>query len=76
MVYSLSYRRPSRISSSQESLSGEEKQKSINESFYSHSSGMSNGIPEALSFDKILNGGTCPVGLFRGLEDTFSAHNA
>ncbi|KAI9657467.1 MAG: hypothetical protein M1821_003149 [Bathelium mastoideum] len=60
MVYSLVYRRPSHVSSSGESLSGEEKQKSISESFNSHSSGMSHGIPEALSFDKIISGGTCP----------------
>lgn len=63
MVYSLAYRRPSRVShvSSRESLSGAEKTKSIHESVHSGSSGMSHGIPEALSFDRIIAGGTCPV---------------
>ncbi|KAF2262318.1 hypothetical protein CC78DRAFT_318856 [Lojkania enalia] len=60
MVYSLSYRRPARVVSSRDSLSGEEKQKSINESVNSGSSGMSHGIPEALSFDRIIAGGVCP----------------
>ncbi|KAK4900554.1 hypothetical protein LTR27_002270 [Elasticomyces elasticus] len=62
MVYSLSYRRPSRqtSSSSSESLNGDEKQKSINDSITSGSSYMSNGIPEALSFDRIISGGVCP----------------
>ncbi|KAK5174884.1 uncharacterized protein LTR77_000020 [Saxophila tyrrhenica] len=60
MVYSLTYRRPSHVSSSGDSLSGEEKQKSVNESLSSGSSGMSHGIPEALSFDRIMSGGTCP----------------
>ncbi len=61
MVYSLTYRRPSQVSSSGDSLSGEEKQKSVNESMSSGSSGMSHGIPDALSFDRIIGGGTCPV---------------
>lgn len=64
MVYSISYRRPSRIShisSSRTSIDGTEKQRSIDESIKSSSSGMSHGIPEALSFDRIIAGGTCPV---------------
>ncbi|KAK3616794.1 hypothetical protein LTR56_025725 [Elasticomyces elasticus] len=62
MVYSLSYRRPSRqtSSSSSDSLNGDEKQNSINDSITSGSSYMSNGIPEALSFDRIISGGVCP----------------
>ncbi|WPG97622.1 Hypothetical protein R9X50_00040200 [Acrodontium crateriforme] len=60
MVYSLSYRRPSHRTSSCESLSGEDKQKSINESIESGSSTVSSGIPDALSFDRIIAGGTCP----------------
>jgi len=60
MVYSLTYRRPSRATSSNNSISGDEKQSSINESITSGSSCMSNGIPEALSFDRIISGGTCP----------------
>ncbi|KAF1999091.1 hypothetical protein P154DRAFT_577244 [Amniculicola lignicola CBS 123094] len=59
MVYSLTYRRPSRVSS-RGSLNGDEKQKSINGSVNSGSSGLSHGIPEALSFDRIISGGTCP----------------
>ncbi|KAF1991658.1 hypothetical protein K402DRAFT_416935 [Aulographum hederae CBS 113979] len=60
MVYSLLYRRPSHVSSSRASLSGEEKQKSITDSVGSGSSGMSHGIPDALSFDRIIAGGVCP----------------
>lgn len=63
MVYSLAYRRPERVSrsSSAASFTGETKQRSIHESVHSGSSGMSHGIPEALSFDKIIAGGVCPV---------------
>ncbi|KAF1917162.1 hypothetical protein BDU57DRAFT_517674 [Ampelomyces quisqualis] len=62
MVYQLNYRRPERVShpSSAASLSGETKQKSIHDSIHSGSSGMSHGIPEALSFDRIIAGGVCP----------------
>ncbi|KAF3050520.1 hypothetical protein E8E11_008782 [Didymella keratinophila] len=61
MVYNLTYRRPQRHStSSSESVSGEHKQLSIHESVRSSSSGMSHGIPEALSFDRIIAGGVCP----------------
>ena len=63
MVYPLTYRRPERVSrpSSAASISGETKQKSIHDSIRSGSSGMSHGIPEALSFDRIISGGVCPV---------------
>jgi hypothetical protein len=63
MVYSLAYRRPERVSrpSSRDSINGNEKQRSIDESIKSSSSGMSHGIPDALSFDRIISGGTCPV---------------
>jgi len=61
MVYSLSYRRPSHVPASRDSLSGDEKQKSINDSITSGSSCMSQGIPDALSFDRIVSGGVCPV---------------
>jgi len=64
MVYNLTYRRPQRHStSSSESVSGEHKQLSIHESVRSGSSSMSHGIPEALSFDRIIAGGVCPVSL-------------
>jgi hypothetical protein len=66
MVYPLNYRRPERVSrpSSVASISGETKQKSIHDSIHSGSSGMSHGIPEALSFDRIIAGGVCPVSKF------------
>jgi len=68
MVYSLSYTRPPYQSStnssegSRTSLDGQTKQKSIDESIKSASScSMCAGIPEPLSFDRIIKGGTCPV---------------
>lgn len=59
MVYSLTYRRPPHVASSNASVNGEEKTRSIGGA--SQSSGMSYGIPDALSFDRIISGGTCPV---------------
>ena len=69
MVYLLSYRRPAHVESSRASIETEKsgKQESI-------SSGAScpYGIPDALSFDKIIGGGTCPVSLFfRGHLSTY-----
>lgn len=65
MVYNLTYRRPasqSSATSSTDSLAGEQKQNSINESIKTTSScSMLNGIPEQLTFEKIVYGGTCPV---------------
>ncbi|ORX97358.1 hypothetical protein BCR34DRAFT_167289 [Clohesyomyces aquaticus] len=75
MVYSLNYRRPSRVSSARASIDGREKQKSINESVNSGSSGMSHGIPEALSFDRIIAGGVCPVRYFRHAQLKLSKRN-
>ena len=65
MVYSLSYRRPGRVTlpDNASAVSNETKQETIRGSLTSGSSGMSNGIPEALSFDNIIAGGTCPVRL-------------
>ncbi|EME49510.1 G protein signaling regulator like protein [Dothistroma septosporum NZE10] len=60
MVYALTYRRPSHVTSSRASLNGDEKQKSIQESVSSGNSCMSHGIPAALAFDRIIDGGTCP----------------
>lgn len=65
MVFALNYRRPSHVSGSGASISGQEKQLSINESVNSDNSGLSGtstGIPGPLSFDRIIAGGTCPVG--------------
>ena len=66
MVYSLTYRRPRHVDSARASVSGDEKTKSIGESSMDTqvsggSGGMSMGIPDALSFDRIIAGGTCPV---------------
>ncbi|KAL9108040.1 MAG: hypothetical protein Q9227_007146 [Pyrenula ochraceoflavens] len=60
MVYSLTYRRPRYVSSSATSVISEKSEHA--ESTHSGSSGSSSpyGIPEALSFDKIIAGGTCP----------------
>lgn len=62
MVYSLKYRRPS-YRDSRDSIVLGSKQKPINESISSNSEQISNGIPSALSFDRIVSGGTCPVRL-------------
>ena len=62
MVYSLTYRRPPYVGSARASFSGDEKPKSLGESTIGSSgSGVIAGIPDALSFDRIINGGTCPV---------------
>lgn len=57
MVYSLAYRRPAYVSSGA-SINSE---KSENAESVTSKSSCPYGIPEALSFDKIINGGTCPV---------------
>lgn len=69
MVYSLTYRRPPHVDSARASVLGDEKTKSIGETSIDSqasggsggSGGMSFGIPDALSFDRIITGGTCPV---------------
>ena len=64
MVYSLNYRRPSqvdRLDTIRHSVNGAEKHKSISGSVKSGKPAMSNGIPDALSFDRIIAGGVCPV---------------
>ncbi|KAL1636395.1 hypothetical protein SLS58_009814 [Diplodia intermedia] len=63
MVYSLTYRRPLSIWSVPASEhSNDEKKRSLDESITGRSqhSGMAHGIPDALSFDRIIAGGTCP----------------
>ncbi|KIV95523.1 hypothetical protein PV10_03167 [Exophiala mesophila] len=57
MVLSLNYRRPAYVSDSRQSLDSEKGGKS--ESVTSSGS-CPYGIPDALSFDKIISGGTCP----------------
>ena len=66
MVYSLTYRRPPHVNSAQASVLGDEKTKSIGETSMdtqvsASSGGITFGIPDALSFDRIITGGTCPV---------------
>ena len=66
MVYSLTYRRPPHVDSARSSVLGNEKAKSIGETSIDSqvsggSGGMTFGIPDALSFDRIITGGTCPV---------------
>ena len=66
MVYSLTYRRPRHVDSARGPFLGDEKTKSIGEASMDTqasggSGGMSFGIPDALSFDRIITGGTCPV---------------
>ena len=62
MVYSLTYRRPAYVSRPSSLTSSEKTQNklSIDGSINSGSS-RPWGVPEALSFDKIISGGTCPV---------------
>jgi hypothetical protein len=60
MVLSLSYRRPVYVTSSRHSLDSEKGGQA--ESVTSSSTSSSPyGIPDALSFDRIISGGTCPV---------------
>lgn len=61
MVYSLAYRRPPHVDSARASISGTEKTRSIGESTINSEGSVSFGIPDALSFDRIITGGTCPV---------------
>ena len=65
MVYSLTYRRPPHVDSARASVIGNEKPKSVGGSTIasgaSSGSGVVSGIPAALSFDRIIAGGTCPV---------------
>lgn len=64
MVYSLTYRRPAHVDSARASVIGDEKPKSLGEaSIDSQGSASAFGIPDALSFDRIIAGGTCPVSI-------------
>ena len=59
MVYSLTYRRPAYVDTSRVSL--ETEKSAAEESVSSQSSSHPPGIPDALSFKKIVNGETYPV---------------
>ena len=63
MVYSLTYRRPPHVDNDRLSYASGENTRSLNESNISGISNSSLGIPDALSFDRVISGGTCPVGL-------------
>lgn len=58
VVANVSYRRPDYVSSSSRSTSMD-----LSPTESRGSSTKSQGIPEALSFDRIIDGGTCPVSL-------------
>ncbi|KAI1261650.1 hypothetical protein F5Y18DRAFT_196410 [Xylariaceae sp. FL1019] len=62
MVLPLNYRRPDHVN--KDVLSHQDSVVSLDEkstsSLKSGQSGSSTGIPDALAFDKIINGGTCP----------------
>jgi hypothetical protein len=68
MVLSLTYRRPEYVDKEQyrESNSSLSLVKG-DASVRSGRSGASLGIPDALTFDKIINGGTCPVSVMASL---------
>lgn len=61
MVLSLNYRRPGYVDSSRTSVNTEKTEGSHGGESISSSSSCPYGIPEALSFEKIISGGTCPV---------------
>lgn len=82
MVYSLTYRRPPHVDSARASVLGDEKTKSIGEASIDSqvSGGISFGIPDALSFDRIITGGTCPVSglpvFVRFMQPKLQCHSA
>lgn len=58
MVFSLKYRRPALVTTGGEHQEYDEKH---TESDSDCSTCLPNGVPEALSFDRIMAGGVCPV---------------
>ncbi|MCJ1360753.1 MAG: hypothetical protein MMC33_010762 [Icmadophila ericetorum] len=58
MIYSLTYRRPVHVT--QLSFDGSEKPKSLTDSVDIGRASIPAGIPDALSFDRVISGGTCP----------------
>ncbi|KIW09482.1 hypothetical protein, variant [Verruconis gallopava] len=70
MVYSLTYTRPPYVPPpSRDSLVSPEKPGSLKDSIHSGTSHSSRGIPDALSFDRIISGGTCPPVTIRDFMD-------
>lgn len=70
----LTYRRPEYVDKHEfrRSESGAESDEGRSVSLESGRSGTSSGIPNALTFDKIMNGGTCPVSLGKHYSHAFS----
>lgn len=64
-ILSLTYRRPQQVDkdSFRQSISTDSFSEKEDASLRSGRSGASAGIPDALAFDKIISGGTCPVSL-------------
>ena len=64
MVYSLAYRRPPHVESRRTSTTSGESGSSIGGTTLDEAQDnpINYGIPDALSFDRIIDGGTCPVG--------------
>lgn len=62
-LLSLNYRRPQLVDKNdfRHSLTSDQSSEKENASLRSGRSGASAGVPDALAFDKIINGGTCPV---------------
>ncbi|TID19469.1 G protein signaling regulator like protein [Venturia nashicola] len=69
MVYSLKYTRPHHVPPPTRNSTETETTESITDSVDSGSTAPSNGIPEALSFDRIISGGTCPPVTIRDFMD-------
>ena len=59
MVYSLNYKRPAYVDNA--SRNSFQTEKSTADESVSSRSSCPYGIPDALSFEKIVSGGTCPV---------------
>jgi hypothetical protein len=71
-LFSLAYTRPKHVDNQslqvgRESISDEKTDGSVR----SGRSGYSAGIPDSLAFDKIMNGGTCPVCALQELTNHF-----
>ncbi|QDS70470.1 hypothetical protein FKW77_009981 [Venturia effusa] len=69
MVYSLKYTRPAYVPPPSRNSNGTERSESIADSVDSESTTSSHGIPDALSFDRIISGGTCPPVTIRDFMD-------
>ncbi len=73
---SLNYRRPNYVSKDdvRRNENGVQFDETVDASLRSGRSGAPPGIPDALAFDKILHGGTCPVSLHKARLHVFRCH--